>query len=69
MYEVVLEYTADDEEPNCMLCDHVTSKYGCNNSCGANHCWCGYRRSETLFYDDDEIEDIRKMLDKSRGIN
>lgn len=46
-------YTADDEEPDCGRCDNcdLDSEYFCVNSCGPEHGWYGYQRTE---YIDDE---------------
>ena len=51
-----ITYTADDEEPDCMQCDHVcgwiwTDYKGkkhdnCSEQCGAEHGWNGYKRTE-----------------------
>ena len=50
-------YTADNEEPDCMKCDHVcgwtwTDRTGklhdyCSEKCGAEHYWNGYERTES----------------------
>lgn len=44
-----IEYTADDEMPNCNQCDHVfDDKFNCEKFCGAEHGWWGYRRTERM---------------------
>ena len=46
---IALYYTADDEEPDCMMCDHVEGSYEfCQKNCGDEHGWNGYRRTEKL---------------------
>ena len=52
----LLIYTADDEEPECIQCEHVcgytwTDYKGkvhdrCSESCGPEHGWVLYRRVE-----------------------
>lgn len=39
-------YSADDEMPDCMQCDHCDGNFDCCNQCGAEHGWYGYRRTE-----------------------
>ena len=47
-----IEYTADDEMPSCMQCDHVfDDKFNCEKFCGAEHGWWGYRRTERIDLD------------------
>ena len=43
-----IEYTAHDEMPNCGCCDHFDGSDGfkCEEWCGAEHAWFGYRRTE-----------------------
>lgn len=41
-----VEYTADDEEPNCVRCDYSSGGFDCYGSCGAKHGWYGYTRTE-----------------------
>ena len=38
-------YTADDEEPDCMMCDHVQCNDLCSE-CGPEHWWHYYDREE-----------------------
>ena len=38
-------YTADDEEPDCMICDHCEGSVLCKE-CGPKHGWRYYRREE-----------------------
>lgn len=40
-----IEYTADDEMPDCGQCDHVCDGFNCEKCCGPEHAWCGYRRT------------------------
>lgn len=41
-------YTADDEEPDCGQCDNcdLDGEYFCVKSCGPEHGWYGYQRTE-----------------------
>ena len=39
-------YTADDEEPKCMRCDHICSSQDKCDKCGAEHWWQHYQRTE-----------------------
>lgn len=41
-------YTADDEEPDCGRCDNCDAddEEFCTQSCGPEHVWYGYRRTE-----------------------
>lgn len=41
-------YTADDEEPDCLMCDHCQSSDLCGE-CGPEHGWHYYRREEQKF--------------------
>ena len=41
-------YTADDEEPDCLMCDHCQSSDLCSE-CGPEHVWHYYRREEQKF--------------------
>lgn len=46
---LLIHYTADDEEPDCMMCDHVERNYEfCQENCGDEHGWYGYVRTENL---------------------
>lgn len=38
-------YTADDEEPNCIMCDHGEGSVLCDE-CGPEHWWHYYERKE-----------------------
>ena len=38
-------YTADDEEPNCLICDHCQGSDLCSE-CGPEHWWHYYEREE-----------------------
>ena len=48
-------YTADDEMPDCMLCDKCDSDFDCCKKCGAAYGWSAYCRTVWI----DEI--INKM--------
>ncbi len=37
-------YTADDEEPDCMMCDHCQGSSLCEE-CGPEHYWHYYERA------------------------
>ena len=50
----VYEYNADDEEPRCDKCEHVTDSQKICDSCGAF--WINYRRRE---YEDDDMSQDR----------
>ena len=39
-------YTADDEMPDCGRCDHICDGFKCDKSCGPEHGWWGYCRTE-----------------------
>lgn len=41
-------YTADDEEPKCGRCDYFSDGFDCCGSCGAEHGWYGYKRTELV---------------------
>lgn len=41
-------YTADDEEPKCGRCDYFSDGFDCCGSCGPEHCWYGYTRTELV---------------------
>lgn len=42
-------YTADDEEPDCMRCNHIfDSDKWCMEHCGGANGWGGYERTEYL---------------------
>ena len=48
-------FTADDEEPDCMRCDSVHGSYDmCEQSCGPEHGWGGYSRTEYVERREDE---------------
>lgn len=38
-------YTAEDEEPDCMICDHCQGSVLCDE-CGPEHWWHYYERKE-----------------------
>lgn len=39
-------YSADDEMPDCISCDHFGDNFDCSKLCGAEHGWYGYGRTE-----------------------
>lgn len=39
-------YTADDETPDCMRCDHVCGIQERCNKCGSEYWWQHYQRTE-----------------------
>ena len=43
-----VEYTANDEMPECGMCDHICDDFDCCKFCGAEHGWWGYRRTEIM---------------------
>ena len=43
--DILLVFTADDEEPDCWKCDHKFNDCRCKN-CGS--WWSEYRRTETI---------------------
>lgn len=56
-------YTADDEEPDCMMCDHLCDH--CRGSvlckeCGPKYGWHYYRREEQ----DSETSKLVRALEK-----
>ena len=44
----LIEYTANDEMPNCGQCDHICDNFNCEKFCGPEHGWWGYRRTERV---------------------
>ena len=57
-----IEFTADDEDPDCMNCDHCeNATYNfCMNNCGPEYGWSGYKR--TLLLDDIAAEISRGII-------
>ena len=42
-------YTADDEEPDCVRCNHITdNNKWCMEHCGSANSWNGYERTEEI---------------------
>ena len=41
-------YTADDEEPKCVMCDYFCDGFNCCESCGPEHGWYGYCHTEYI---------------------
>ena len=41
----IIQYTADDEEPECRNCDNQDGQKVCEN-CGPEYGWAGYIRSD-----------------------
>jgi hypothetical protein len=52
-----VEYTVDDEMPDCGRCDHVSDDFKCCDWCGAEHGWWGYRRTEVI-----NIDKVKNIL-------
>lgn len=50
----LIEYTANDEMPECGQCDHFDGSDGfdCVKMCGPEHGWFGYRRSEWVDWEE-----------------
>ena len=48
MYGNILEYTAEDEMPDCGYCVHICDEFKCEQWCGPEHAWWGYRREERI---------------------
>jgi hypothetical protein len=47
-------YTADDEMPDCMLCDRCDGDDNCSKFCGPEYGWAGYKRTERIGSEDTE---------------
>lgn len=47
-----VRYNADQEDPDCGMCDHISGGFDCCGSCGPEHGWYGYQRTEWI--EDDE---------------
>lgn len=45
IWDYCVFYTADDEEPNCLICDHCQGSDLCDE-CGPEHWWHYYERKE-----------------------
>lgn len=45
---ILVTHTADDEEPKCMRCDNY-DVWDCENRCGWEKGWIGYKRTEILY--------------------
>lgn len=52
-------YTADDEESDCMMCDHSEGSVLCKE-CGPKHGWHYYRREEQ----NSEMSELVRALEK-----
>ena len=39
-------YNADNETPNCMMCDHVCGSQEKCDKCGPDYWWQNYERTE-----------------------
>ena len=52
-------YTADDEEPGCMMCDHGEGSVLCKE-CGPKYGWHYYRREEQ----NSEMSKLVRALEK-----
>lgn len=44
----IVVYTADTEMPSCLQCDNFDCEFNCENFCGPEHGWYGYRRTEKV---------------------
>ena len=46
----LIEYTVNDEMPDCVQCDHFDGSDGfkCEEWCGPEHAWFGYMRTERV---------------------
>lgn len=40
-----IKFTADNEEPDCMRCDHCCDDHVCCNYCGHEYGWAYYIRT------------------------
>ena len=47
-YGLRIIYTANDEMPDCMLCDNCDGDFDCSNKCGAKYGWSAYHRTVWL---------------------
>ena len=47
-------YTADDEMPDCMVCDQCCDDCDNGKHCGPEYGWAGYRRTERIGAEDAE---------------
>ena len=56
-------WTADDEEPDCGICDNQDC-YGCCENCGAEFGWKYYEREE----DDPELNKFASIMNGLRGV-
>lgn len=46
IWDYCVFYTADDEEPDCMKCDHCCQGSDLCDECGPEHWWHYYKRKE-----------------------
>lgn len=60
----LIEYTVEDEMPDCGQCDHVCDNFNCEKLCGPEHGWWGYRRTERMVDDFEKI--IHHLLNTKR---
>lgn len=44
----LIKHTANDEEPDCMCCDHVCGDGKACKYCGPDHWWARYERTERI---------------------
>ena len=64
---ILYEYNADDEEPECMRCDHITDDYKCSEWCGSKKGQNGYIRTDRVIMTEEERQrclEIFKRLTK-----
>ncbi len=41
-------YTADDEMPDCLMCDNCDNDYDCSRLCGPAYGWAGYKHTANM---------------------
>lgn len=59
MAEIIGRYivfTADDEMPDCLMCDKCDGDYDCSKFCGPEYGWAGYRRTEWIAKGEEEYD-------------
>ena len=62
-----VKYTADDENPDCMCCDHVCSDSNICQYCGPKFGWARYVRTERVNVNDVWVwgePEMRKRFNK-----
>ena len=48
IFSPTIIHTADDEEPDCMRCDHCCDDDKICEECGPSFWWANYKRTEVL---------------------